>query len=44
MFGASSEARETDQLGLFNEAEALGVGATCTLGRTGHADLGPYAC
>jgi transposase len=25
LFGASSEARETDQLGLFNEAEALGT-------------------
>ena len=25
LFGASSEARTTDQLGLFNEAEALGA-------------------
>ena len=25
LFGASSEARATDQLGLFNEAEALGT-------------------
>jgi len=28
LFGASSEARATDQLGLFNEAEALGTDAT----------------
>jgi transposase len=28
LFGASSEARATDQLGLFNEAEALGANAT----------------
>jgi transposase len=28
LFGASSEARATDQLGLFNEAEALGADAT----------------
>jgi hypothetical protein len=28
MFGASSEARATDQLGLFNEAEALGANVT----------------
>jgi transposase len=30
LFGASSEARATDQLGLFNEAETLGADATPT--------------
>ena len=28
LFGAKSEARDSDQLGLFNEAEALGANAT----------------
>jgi hypothetical protein len=28
LFGASSEARAADQLGVFNEAEALGTDAT----------------
>ncbi|OTP76534.1 IS66 family transposase [Caballeronia sordidicola] len=42
LFGAKSEARGSDQLGLFNEAEALGANSTAALEDTSKTTIGTH--
>jgi transposase len=42
LFGAKSEARGSDQLGLFNEAEALGANSTAALEDTPETTVGTH--
>ncbi len=44
MFGAKSEARDSEQFGLFNEAEALGANAAPAQEDTPETKVGAHTC